>query len=89
MYKISYRIHCTTQGICPISYNIYKWSITFKHCETLHFIPITYNTLHEPHFNKKRKNVKMQILQGGTCIKTNTKVKITGIINRPDKYFHF
>ena len=29
----------------------------------------------------------MQILQGGKCIKMNTKVKTTGIINRPDKYF--
>ena len=85
MYKISYRIYCTTQGMYPTFYNIHKWSITFKHCETLHFIPIILYINHTS--IKKEKNVKMQILQGGKCIKMNTKVKTTGIINRPDKYF--
>ena len=32
-------------------YNNYKWSITFKNCESLYYIPITYNIVHQLYFN--------------------------------------
>ena len=37
--KYATRIYCTTWGIQPVFYNNYKWSITFKNCDSLCWIP--------------------------------------------------
>ena len=42
MYKINKLHRYTTQGIQPIFYNNYKWSITFKNEESLYCTPETY-----------------------------------------------
>ena len=48
MWKLNdARIYCTAQGIQPIFYNDYKWSITFKNCESLYCTPVTYNVAHQ------------------------------------------
>ena len=48
MNKINYRIYYITGNIANfvIIYNNYKWSITFKNCESLCRIPITYKILY-------------------------------------------
>ena len=45
------RIYCTTQGIYPILYNNYTWSITFKNCDSLYCTSVTYNIVHQLYFN--------------------------------------
>ena len=35
------RMYCTTQGIYPIFYNNYTWSITFKNCDSLYCMSVT------------------------------------------------
>ena len=35
----------------PIFYNNFKWSITFKNCESLCCMPVTYNMVHQLYFN--------------------------------------
>ena len=46
MYKIGkVQEYIVQQGIQPIFYNNYKWSITFKNCESLCCTPETYITL--------------------------------------------
>ena len=37
------RIYCTTQGIEPIFYNNFQWSIAFKNNESLQCTPVTYS----------------------------------------------
>ena len=42
-YKEPIICYCiTTQGLEPIFYNNYKQSITFKQCESLYYVPVTY-----------------------------------------------
>ena len=43
--KLAARIYCIT-GIIANILN-YKWSITFKHCESLYCTHVTYNILHQ------------------------------------------
>ena len=52
-YEISYRMHCTTEGVQSVFYNYYKWSITFKNCESLYCTPVTYNTVQQLCLEKK------------------------------------
>ena len=44
--KWATRIYCTPQRIQSIFYNNYTWSITFKNCESLYCIPVTYMILY-------------------------------------------
>ena len=46
MYKISLKIYCKIEND-QYFYNNYKWNITFKNCESLYFIPVTYNIIHQ------------------------------------------
>ena len=39
------RIYCATQGTQLILYSNYKWSITFKNCES-YWTPVTYIILY-------------------------------------------
>ena len=46
-YKLLYvkqaaGVYCITKEIQPIFYNNYKWSITYKNCESLYCIPVIY-----------------------------------------------
>ena len=52
MYKINItRIYYTTQGIQPIFDNNYKWSITFKNCESQRCTSETYIILYNYTWN--------------------------------------
>ena len=48
-------MYCIRWEIQPIFYNNYKWSITFKNCESLYFIPVTYNFVYNYTSIKKKK----------------------------------
>ena len=50
-YKIGSGVYCITQGILPVFYSNSKWSVTFKNCESLYCILITYNSVHQLYFN--------------------------------------
>ena len=51
-------IHCTTQGIQLIFYNNYKWSITFKNCESLYCTLVIYIILYINYTSKKTTQEK-------------------------------
>ena len=52
--KYATRIYCTTWGIQPVFYNNYKWSITFKNCESLYCILVTYIILYISYTSVKK-----------------------------------
>ena len=45
-YKISYKDILYNTGNIANIYNNYKWSITFKNCESLYYTPVTYVILY-------------------------------------------
>ena len=58
-------------------YNSYKWSITFKHHESLYHTPVTYNIVHLLDFNLRRNLIHVGSLE---CInfKSNKPQKVPG-----------
>ena len=52
-------IYCPTQGLQSIYYNDYKWSITFKNCESLCFTPGTYIILCINYTQFKKLKIKI------------------------------
>ena len=58
-------------------YNNYKWSITFKHHESLYHTPVTYNIVHLLDFNLKRNLIHVGSLE---CInfKSNKPQEVPG-----------
>ena len=57
MYKISYKDILYNMGKVQILYNNYKWNINFKNCDLLHCTLVTYNIVHQIHFNFKKKKL--------------------------------
>ena len=58
MCKISYKaIFYNTGNIANI--NNYKWSITFKNCESC-CTPVTYHIVHQLYFNKEKKEKRKE-----------------------------
>ena len=47
------RTYCTEQGIYAMLYDNYKWSLTFKSCESLCCTFETYNIVYKLHLTNK------------------------------------
>ena len=62
MNKINYRIYYITGNIANfvIIYNNYKWSITFKICESIYCIPETYNTVPQLYLNNNNNKYSLR-----------------------------
>ena len=46
-------------------YNNYKWSITFKNCESLYCIPVIYITLYIHYTSIKKKKKDLDLIMRG------------------------
>ena len=56
MYKVSYKDMLYKMKIELIFYNNYKWSISFKNCESLYCTPLTYLILYINYTSFFKKN---------------------------------
>ena len=57
-------MYCTTWGILKISYNNFKWSMTYKNCESLCCVPVIYNHMYYASsiLELKRSNLRQKDL---------------------------
>ena len=58
------------QGTQPIFYNNYKWSVTFKNCESLCCTPVTYIILYIKYtsiYKKLKKKKKKKKVNADDC----------------------
>ena len=67
-YKVSQKDILCTQGIQPIFYNNYKWSIIFKNCESLYFILVILPTNYTSIKNRYLKIFNQRIVALQCCL---------------------
>lgn len=48
------------RGIQPRLYNNYKWTITFKICESIYCTPETYNAVHQLYLNNNNNKYSLR-----------------------------
>ena len=61
-------------GYKPIFYNNYKWSITFKNCESLYFTSVTYSN-----YNKQIKS-EVRVAQSCPTLCNHMDYTVHGIL---------